>query len=100
MDIEEIVYKNRDNTIQLSLTTNGTAITHTSIRKCQVKVKNTVIDSSINPSYFDFTNADRLILKLGDAGLTAGQYTAKLYIFDSTSVEGLFWKEFSLTVAD
>jgi hypothetical protein len=81
MEIEEIVYTARDNTIELSLSTNGEAITHTGITRCQVKVGNTLLDSSVNANYFDRTNADRIIL-----------------IFDVNSIEGLFWGDFALTV--
>ena len=98
MEIEEIVYTARDNTIELSLSTNGEAITHTGITRCQVKVNSTMLDSSVNPEYFDFSQADRIILSFGDAGLPAGIYTAKLYLFDINSFEGLFWGDFSLTV--
>ena len=98
MDIEEIVYTARDNTIELSLSTNGEAITHTVITRCQAKVGTTLLDSAVNPTYFDRTHADRIILKFGDAGLIAGIYTAKLYIFDVSSVEGLYWGDFALTV--
>ena len=98
MDVEEIVYTARDNTIELSLSTNGEAITHTGITRCQVKVNSTMLDSSVNPEYFDFSQADRIILSFGDAGLPAGIYTAKLYLFDINSIEGLFWGDFALTV--
>ena len=98
MEIEEIVYTARDNTIELSLSTNGEAITHTGITRCQVKVNSTMLDSSVNPEYFDFSQADRIILSFGDAGLPTGIYTAKLYVFDINSIEGLFWGDFSLTV--
>ena len=98
MDVEEIVYTARDNTIELSLSTNGEAITHTGITRCQVKVNSTMLDSSVNPEYFDFSQADRIILSFGDAGLPAGIYTAKLYLFDVNSFEGLYWGDFSLTV--
>ena len=98
MDVEEIVYTARDNTIELSLSTNGEAITHTGITRCQVKVNSTMLDSSVNPEYFDFSQADRIILSFGDAGLPACIYTAKLYLFDINSFEGLFWGYFALTV--
>ena len=98
MDVEEIVYTNRDNTIELSLSTNGEAITHTGITRCQVKVNSTMLDSAVTPNYFDFSHADRIILSFGDAGLAAGSYTAKLYLFDVNSFEGLSWGDFSLTV--
>jgi uncharacterized membrane-anchored protein len=98
MDVEEIVYTARDNTIELSLSTNGEAITHTGITRCQVKVNSTMLDSSVNQEYFDFSQADRIILSFGDAGLPAGIYTAKLYLFDINSFEGLFWGDFALTV--
>ena len=99
MVVEEIVYTDRDNTIELSLSTNGVAITHTGITRCQVKVNSTILDSSVTPDYFDFSQADRIILRFGDAGLVAGTYTAKLYLFDINSIEGLHWGNFRLLVA-
>lgn len=98
MDVEEVVYTARDNTIELSLSTDGVVITHTGIVRCQVKVNNTLLDSAVSPQFFDFTQADRLILSFGEAGLLTGDYTAALYVFDINSTEGLFWGDFLLTV--
>ena len=98
MDIEEIVYTARDNKIQMALSVDGAPIVHTSILRCQVQVGSTLIDSATHPTFFDFTNPAMLIIKLGDAGLSPGCYIANLYIFDITSIEGLFWGSFTLTV--
>lgn len=98
MDVEEVVYTARDNTIELSLSTDGVVITHTGIVRCQVKVNNTLLDSAVSPQFFDFTQADRLILSFGEAGLLPGDSTATLYVFDINSTEGLFWGDFLLTV--
>jgi hypothetical protein len=43
-------------------------------------------------------NADRIILTLGLTTIPAGDYTAKLYIFDLDNIEGVAWGEFDVTV--
>jgi len=97
-DVQELVYTSRDNAIELSLSTDGVPISHKGITRCQLQVKTTLIDSDVNPEFFDLTQDDRLILTLGRAGLAKGVYTASLYVFDVNSTNGLFWGDFSLTV--
>lgn len=98
MDIEEIAYIARDNTIELSLLSNGEPIVHTGILRCQIAIGNLLLDSATLNDAFDLSNADRIILRLGDTAVVAGDYTAKLYVFDLNSIEGLYWGSFSLTV--
>jgi hypothetical protein len=95
---EEIVYLLRDNTIALSLSTDNVAIAHNSITRCQVTVGATLIDSNVSPTWFDLTQTDRLVLKFGASGLTAGRYTATLMIFDATHTLGLVWGQFVILV--
>lgn len=98
MLLEEIVYNGRDNTVELSLSVDGAAITHTSITRVQLVVGATTLDSQTAPTLFDFDQADRLILKLGTAGLTAGRHTARLVIYDAGHANGLVWGELVLIV--
>ncbi|MGZ4968057.1 MAG: hypothetical protein ACXV8O_01460 [Methylobacter sp.] len=100
MTVEEYVYSGRNNTIELALSSDGVDITHTGITRCQVKIGTTVIDSSTSPELFDLTHTDRLILELGSSGLSEGDYTAKLYVYDINNTDGIFWGDFSLTVSE
>lgn len=96
MQLEEIVYRNRDNAIDLRLSSDGVAITHTSITRCQVLVGTTLIDSQTTPTAFDLTQADRISLKLGSSGLAVGRYPATLYVFDASHANGLVWGDFTI----
>ena len=98
MNIEEIIYTGRDNEIIFSLSTDGNPINHSLITRCQVKVGATMIDSQTSPNLFSMVNADRIILTLGLTTIPAGDYTAKLYIFDLDNIEGVAWGEFEVTV--
>ena len=98
MNIEEIIYTGRDNEIIFSLSTDGTPINHSLITRCQVKVGATMVDSLTSPNLFSMVNADRIILTLGLTTIPAGDYPAKLYIFDLDNIEGVAWGEFDVTV--
>ena len=99
MRIEETVYLARDNVVELALTSDGVAITHNELTRCQVMVGLVLIDSAVSPLLFDLSNVDRLILKFGAAALTAGRYSARLTVFDSTHTNGLVWGDFVLVVS-
>lgn len=98
MQIEEIVYNGRSNTIELSLTSDGVVIAHNTLSRCQVYVGATLIDSNVSPAWFDLTKTDRIILKFGASGLTAGRHTATLVIFDAMNPLGLVWGDLIITV--
>ena len=98
MLIDEEVYIGRDNTIILSLTSNKVAINHQIITRVQVQAGATLLDSNSKPDYFDFSTTDKLILKFGPAGLTAGHYPATLYIFDAGNINGRVWGKLMLVV--
>ena len=98
MLIEEVVYTGRDNSISLKLSSDDVVINHTAITRCQLRIGSTLIDSNVSPSWFDLTQADRLILKLGASSLIAGRYTATLIIFDPGHSNGLVWDELVITV--
>lgn len=98
MLIEELVYLDRDNEIVLRLSSDGTTITHSGLTRIQLLVGSTLLDSQVTPALFDFAHADRLILKLGGSGMTAGRYPTTLYVFDESHPLGIHWGAFMLTV--
>lgn len=98
MPIEEVIYNGRSNTIALSLTSDNAVIVHNTLSRCQVYVDAMLIDSNVSPALFDLTNADRLLLKFGQAGLAAGSHTATLVVFDALNINGLVWDSFVLVV--
>lgn len=88
----ELVYNGYDNTIKLQLQVDGVVIAdHTTITRAVLELGkgNTLlspapyqtIDSDIDPGYFDFTDATKLIIKLGAAALPSGRHNAELAIF-------------------
>lgn len=99
MAINQAAYNGRDNAISLQLTSDNAVITHTGLTRCQLLVGDTMLDSALTPSLFDMTNADRIILNLGGAGLAIGTYAAILYVFDGNGPNGVRWGEFTLTVS-
>lgn len=100
MIIKEIVYNGYRNTIEIAISIEGSTvpINHNLLTRCQLNMNGVLLDSAVNPTYFDKTLPDRLILKLGSAGLAAKNYNATLIVFDDTSVEGLVVGSFFVTV--
>lgn len=89
--LQEIIYQNRDNTIELALQNNGITIDHALLMRVQLDLQSVVLDSNTHPEYFDFTHTDRLIMKFGGSGLAAGGYSARLIIYDTDHPNGLVW---------
>jgi len=98
MRTEEIIYLARDNVVALVLSSDGVAITHNQLTRCQVVVGSVLLDSAVSPALFDLSNTDRLILKFGASALLPGRYLARLTVFDVSHTNGLVWGDFFLTV--
>lgn len=98
--LEENVYNNRDNTVELALYVNQSLLTHNTITRAIIQVGSTQIDSATQPTWFDFTHADRIIFKLGSAGLSAGGQVGRIVIYDDTYTGGVVWGEIKLLVHD
>jgi hypothetical protein len=96
--IEETVYINRDNTIELVLSVDGQPINHSCISRVQLLMGASALDSEVLSTLFDLTHSDRLILELGGAGLAAGRHAAQLIIYDSGDPNGLVWGNLVLDV--
>lgn len=100
--LEEKVYNGRDNTIEIALYVGSSILTHTTITRAQLQIGATTLDSNTlaEAAFFDFTEEDRIILRLGDAGLTAGAQVARMSIFYAGSVNGVVWGDIMLLVYD
>lgn len=122
MLLEEHVYLNTDNVIALILrdetddvshledTTDDIVITthsHPSITQCKLYVNPVVgdgqdsvviIDSAINPSWFDFTDPEIMKMKLGAATLKPGRHVTQIKIYESTTPLGVMWGEIMLLI--
>lgn len=101
MRIEERIVNARNNQIVLKLTVDDPLTGVAAVvqpNRVQVAVGATLLDSAVNPEYFDFTVDNIVRLKLGAASLVEGRYLAKLYVFDAAHAEGLLWVEFIVEV--
>ena len=101
--VKEMVYLGRDNQIDLVLLEDGSSIgDHTSITRAVLQFGRgdsllapdpfLEIDSSSDPAYFDFTDAAKLILKLGAASRPKGRHRVKLVIYTATLTNGAEWE--------
>lgn len=100
--LEEKVFNGRGNTIEIALYVGSSILTHTTITRAQLEIGATTLDSNTpaEAAFFDFTEEDRIILRLGDAGLTAGAQVARLIVFDATFTDGVVWGDIMLLVYD
>jgi hypothetical protein len=98
----EQVYTDRSNVITLILSEDGEPIEdHTQFTRVVVNAgidgalsTNLLfsVDSNINPTYFDLTNADHITLKLGEAGMPSGRYWCDLVVYTSQAPLGIVWE--------
>ena len=90
--IKALVPLDLDNAVEVVLKVAGTAIDHTQITRALLVADGaTLIDSAVSPAWFDWTDAARLVLKLGAAGLAAGPHRALLVTFDAAHPNGVYW---------
>lgn len=87
--IEITVTKNRNSDKKIIISRECRAIRHDQLTRIQIKIGTTLVDSNINPELFDTSNSDYILVKLGQANIAAGQYSAKLAIFDSVHTLGI-----------
>lgn len=101
--ILENVYSARDNVIDLVLTEDGTTMAdHSVITRIVLELgagetflsaaPHMTIDSSVNSEYFDLTQTDKIVLKLGDAGIPIGRHITKMSIYTPTYPDGATWE--------
>lgn len=92
MLLRENVYNGRDNTVELALMVDRIPIDHTTITRAVLTAGATVVDSASSPALFDFTHPDRLVMKLGSAGLAAGKHSFRLVVYDAQHPNGWAWE--------
>ena len=96
----EVSYVGAENQIGLILSIDGSQlIDHTVISRAILELGRgstllsanpyITVDSSITPSYFDFSDASKLILLLGDAPIPKGPHNVNLTIFTPAYPNGL-----------
>lgn len=109
--MSDIVFLNRDNTIDLLLVADGVPVAASSITRVLLTLGSTTIDSddagfgagqafdvtqTQNVRYLGTDYADQSILRLklgGVSGLAAGEYTARLVTIDPDNTGGLVWSD-------
>ena len=91
----EVVYLGRDNSVDLQLLASGTPIDLSAVTKFELK--DTLcgwdtIDSSTSPGAFDITKGNGiLVLNLGDEGISPGDQSAWLILYDGAHDDGIVW---------
>ena len=95
MDTEN-VYLGRDNTINLILKADGSAVDLTAVTKISITFGTTVIESSngvTDPILWVQTgyNTGEIRLKLGAQAIPAGTYQAALIVYEATYPNGIHW---------
>lgn len=104
MAIQEIVYNDRDNTIDLLLKADGSAQDLSSVTRMVLKDTDGgfTIDSDTAPSAFDWNTGTtgKVIMALGGQNLTAGTCICSLIVYDPTNDDGIHWGEIVFKVVD
>lgn len=92
--LEFTIYANRANHIRLALTENSKVIDHRPITRVAVYVNATLFDSQTQPTLFDISRADYLVIKLAGQAIPPGRHPAKLIIYDANELAaGFVWPE-------
>lgn len=101
------IYLERDNTITLALTQDGSAPTANVITKAAIWFPGSAFSDDA-PRVFDTDgafveltdNATKVALNLGAAPITSGQFFCYLTIYDSANPNGIAWDSFMLVARD
>jgi len=99
--LREIVYLNRDNTIDMILKADGSAVDLSSVTKMELIIDETTISSLTSPDAFDWSEGSgKLILALGDEDIDAGSYDAQLIVYDVDNPDGIMWSYINIVVRE
>lgn len=102
--ISEVIYKGRDNTIDLQLSSDSGAADFTGVTKIELVDSIgglAAISSELHPEYFDITTGDGIIkLSLGivDGLLVGKAHKFSIVLYDSDNENGVNWGEFTVVV--
>ena len=98
----EVVYLGRDNTVDLQLLANGVPIDLDAVTKFELKdvlCGWDTIDSTTSPTAFDKTKGNgTLVLNLGDEGISPGDQSAWLILYDVLHDDGVVWGKIFFSV--
>jgi len=82
-----------DTESEFTLTIDGVLINHSLITRARLVLIGSAfsIDSSIYPSAWDFSNAGKLVVRIGRGDLITGRYRGLLVTYDVNHGNGLHW---------
>jgi len=107
MSVREVIYLDRDNTVDLLLKEDGVAKDISTTTRMIVKQD----DGDWEVDYNDYNDAfdwdtgttGKVVLDLAAAlateGVTAGEYVVRLVVYDPGFTDGIVWDRFVLEVA-
>ena len=99
---KEIIYKARNNSINLLLKASGTTQDLSGVTHMAVTFGSGVtISSSASPTLFSgvTSSTGQVILKFGSvASLTTGYYDSELIVYDASNTSGVMWGVIPITV--
>ena len=95
MSVVEFAYNDRANTIDLSLTADGTAVDLSAVTRMVLEdIGGTFsIDEDDDASVFnrDVGVTGKVVIALGGQGIAAGRYQVRLIVYDPTNDDGIVW---------
>lgn len=96
----EIIYKGRNNTIDVILTSNGVAQSLSSVTHMELVVAGVTYSSSSTPAYFDWSGPTTgyVSISLGQSGVTPQSAMGKLIIYDTSHTNGILWGKIPLRI--
>lgn len=103
----EYIHSGNDNIIELILKEDGVAVDLSAITRITLTCGATTLDSATTSptglgsgNVFDTSEGSgKLILRLGDSGLSDGRYPqSKLILYDTSNTDGIVWGTIRLTV--
>jgi hypothetical protein len=100
----EIVYLGHDNSIDLLLKSNGTAVSLATVNRMSLTLNDKAVDSTnstAQPIQWNKNNyvTGEVRISLGtESTLTPGDYDATLIVYDSTYTNGIVWGAIPLRI--
>ena len=90
---KEILYVGRDNTIDVILKADGSAVNLSGTTHVSLVFSGSTISSVGRTTWFDWTSGTtgEIKFKLGGTTIAAGAYDAELITFDLTNTRGISW---------
>lgn len=91
--IREKVETGRNTDVTLAFLVDGQVIQHNLLTKVQFYIGAVLLDSTVNPELFDLSLGDRMVVKMGQAGLAKGRYQTRIYLYDMVNTLGKPWDD-------